>query len=407
MPDQSASPLRRDDTGGKSASSAIMDSRTSPTQRIDHDHQSGNIKCDLAERLQVLHPDAMRGTSPLKSILLGTAVGDSIGLPAEGLSPQTIKRRWRGTWRQRLIFGSGMVSDDTEHSVFVAQSLAAASSEAGRFQHLLAWRFRYWICCLPAGVGLATLRASLKLCLGVPPAHSGVYSAGNGPAMRSALIGAFFVNEPAKIREFVRVSTRITHTDPRAETAALAIALTAAHCLQSPPDAPNDLVTVEKLWRSAGPTDSEWQRVIDRLIIAAEQGWPTASLANDMGLYRGVSGYAYHTVPIALYSWYLHLGDFRRSVEAVLNLGGDTDTCGAIVGALAAIRAEIPEEWVNSIRDYPVSCRYLSNLGDALARAGESMSPTLPSFAWLAMPVRNLVFLGIILVHGFRRLVPL
>lgn len=48
-------------------------------------------------------------------LLLGTAVGDALGLPAEGLSPEKIKRRWRGQWRMRLIFGRGMISDDTEH----------------------------------------------------------------------------------------------------------------------------------------------------------------------------------------------------------------------------------------------------------------------------------------------------
>ena len=41
---------------------------------------------------------------------------------------------------------------------------------------------------LPAGVGLATARACLKLWLGFSPERSGIYSAGNGPAMRSAVL---------------------------------------------------------------------------------------------------------------------------------------------------------------------------------------------------------------------------
>ncbi|HEX7653546.1 MAG TPA: ADP-ribosylglycohydrolase family protein, partial [Verrucomicrobiae bacterium] len=59
----------------------------------------------------------------LRGVLIGTAVGDSLGLPAEGLSRKTIQKRWGGGWRQRLIFGRGMISDDTEHACFVAQSL--------------------------------------------------------------------------------------------------------------------------------------------------------------------------------------------------------------------------------------------------------------------------------------------
>jgi ADP-ribosylglycohydrolase len=46
--------------------------------------------------------------------------------------------------------------------------------------------------------------------------------------MRSAIIGAFFANDPAQRRNFVAAATRITHTDPRAEIAALAVAEAAA-----------------------------------------------------------------------------------------------------------------------------------------------------------------------------------
>jgi ADP-ribosylglycohydrolase len=56
-------------------------------------------------------------------LLLGTAVGDALGLPAENLSPEKIRRRWPGGWKMRFIFGRGMVSDDTEHTLMVAQAL--------------------------------------------------------------------------------------------------------------------------------------------------------------------------------------------------------------------------------------------------------------------------------------------
>lgn len=124
--------------------------------------------------------------SLLENILLGTAVGDSLGLPAEGLSARRIKRRWPGPWRHRFVCGQGMVSDDTEHTVFVAQCLAESPDDSEDFQRKLAWKLRLWLFCLPAGIGFATLRAILKLWLGFPPSRSGVFSAGNGPAMRSA-----------------------------------------------------------------------------------------------------------------------------------------------------------------------------------------------------------------------------
>jgi len=59
-----------------------------------------------------------------------------------------------------------------------------------------------------------------------------------------------------------------------------------------------------------------------------------SEFANDLGLERGVTGYAYHSVPVALYAWLRHSDDFRAALTAVLDCGGDTDTVGAIVGAL-------------------------------------------------------------------------
>src|SRR5206468_1623201 len=78
------------------------------------------------------------------------------------------------------------------------------------------------------GIGLATLRAIVKSCIGFPPHRSGVFSAGNGPAMRSPIIGVVWGHDSAELASFVRRSTVITHTDPKAYHGALAVAL-AAH----------------------------------------------------------------------------------------------------------------------------------------------------------------------------------
>src|SRR5882724_11800805 len=63
-------------------------------------------------------------------VLLGTAVGDALGLPAENLSPERIRKRWSGKWRMRFLFGRGMISDDTEHTIMVAQALLSDAFDA-------------------------------------------------------------------------------------------------------------------------------------------------------------------------------------------------------------------------------------------------------------------------------------
>lgn len=78
-------------------------------------------------------------------LLLGMAVGDALGLPAEGISRDRIQRMWRRQWRHRFLFGRGMISDDTEHTLFVAQSLLTHPDDVTKFQRCLAWKLRLWL----------------------------------------------------------------------------------------------------------------------------------------------------------------------------------------------------------------------------------------------------------------------
>lgn len=342
---------------------------------------------------------------PVHAVLLGTAVGDSLGLPAENLSPSRIQKRWPGPWTQRFVFGRGMVSDDTEHTVFVAQCLAEGAVDAQSFQRKLAWKLRWWLLCIPAGIGFATLRAILKLWLGFSPSHSGVFSAGNGPAMRSALIGAYFAGDVIQIRDYVRASTRLTHTDPKTETAALAVAMTAS-CAVGGFRPKGHLEEIWERWISVDSSDVDWTGLVQKILRAYECQLTVSEFAQELGLKKGVTGYAYHTVPVALYAWLRHFGDYRTGLESVLNCGGDTDTVGAITGALLAINSPIPDEWSAGLCDYPISRAYLEKLALALESQSAEAPERIPTFLWVALPFRNLVFLLVVVAHVCRRLIP-
>ena len=70
-----------------------------------------------------------------------------------------------------------------------------------------------------------------------------------------------------------------------------------------------------------------------------------SQFAAKLGLENGVSGYVYHTVPVVTYASWRHYGDFRSTLEAVLDCGGDTDTTGAIAGALTGASASSCSAW--------------------------------------------------------------
>ena len=113
-----------------------------------------------------------------RGVLIGTAVGDALGLPAEGVSRRRVSRLFPGPWRHRLIAGRGMLSDDSEHTLFISQALLAQPASVEAFARRFAWSLRWWFVSLPAGIGLGTLRSIVRLWLGFSPANSGVRSAG-------------------------------------------------------------------------------------------------------------------------------------------------------------------------------------------------------------------------------------
>jgi ADP-ribosyl-[dinitrogen reductase] hydrolase len=339
-------------------------------------------------------------------LLLGTAVGDALGLPAENLSAKKIRKRWNGRWEMRFIFGRGMVSDDTEHTLMVSQALLEHPDNATGFQYALAWKFRWWFASLPGGVGLATAKACIKLWMGFSPDKCAVVSAGSGPAMRSAIIGAYFATEPEKRKSFVLASTRLTHRSWQAETTALAVAESAALAMANRHlDASQALDALVAL-----SAESEWQNIISRIKDSLAVSHSVSDFVGGLNLKHGVTGYSLHVVPVALYAWLRHPDDFRTALTAALDCGGDTDTVGAILGALSGVavgKTAIPIEWVNGIWEWPRPVSFMGKIAAKLAEQKFSRQPVgSVSYFWPAIILRNFIFISAVLVHGFRRLAP-
>jgi len=342
--------------------------------------------------------------------LLGTAVGDAVGLAAEGLSPRRQARLFPGLAGPRLLPGGrGMVSDDTEHACLVAQALIESAGDPAAFRLAFARRLRGWLCLVPAGVGWATLRAVFKLCLGVPPARSGVRSAGNGPAMRSALLGVWVGQDPSRLRALVREATRLTHTDPRAEAGALAVAVAAhvAYRHGHGDDLPDVYLRTLEAYLPGGDA---LLPLIRRAVESVQSGETTESFAAAIGAGNGVSGYVLQTVPVSLHAWLCFPLDLERAVLAAVQCGGDADTTGAIVGAIvgAGVGLDgIPAEWLSALCERPRSVDWLTRLGAQLAAVQAGGPPQRPlGLPLLPLLARNLFFTAAVLAHGLRRLLP-
>jgi ADP-ribosyl-[dinitrogen reductase] hydrolase len=71
--------------------------------------------------------------SRFRGVLLGTAAGDAVGLPAEGVSRRRIAKLFPRPWRHRLVWRFGMLSDDTEQTLLLSQALLAHPDAVQRF----------------------------------------------------------------------------------------------------------------------------------------------------------------------------------------------------------------------------------------------------------------------------------
>lgn len=336
--------------------------------------------------------------------LLGTAIGDAYALPYEGLAPGRIRKIFQ-PGAHHFFFGKGMVSDDTEHAVMTAQALVESGGDIEAFRQSLAWKMRIWILLLPAGVGFATLRSCLKLWFSFSPLCKGVFSAGNGPMMRSPIIGVYCGEDINSLKNLVRISTRLTHTDPRAEHGAVAVALAAWMSAQGTLDV---TAYLEQLRSALGEEGGEMLEIARKSAELAVGGATPEEFAERFGLQKGVSGFVNHTTSAVIYLWLRHGKDLNSALDEAIRLGGDTDTVAAIAGGvIGAGVEEMPQGLLSGIIEWPMTPRWMEGLAETLARSevggGYGKAPRLSVFGRFG---RNIFFLLIVLFHGFRRLLP-
>lgn len=342
----------------------------------------------------------------IAGVLMGTAIGDALGLPAEGLRPAQIRAwGWTGNWKHRFLGRRGMWSDDTEHTIMLGQALLASGGNSQRFGREFARELRWWLLGMPAGVGLATLRSTLKLWLGFSPHRSGVFSAGNGPCMRTALIGACFPEDPHRRRALVEAHTRMTHTDPKALIAARAVTELASLLIVAADSPPSWNGVLQMLTFDGGAVESDWEAILSEMAAGWIKEIPMGEFLRQIGAdpERGISGYAWHTVPAVIYSGVRNGWKARETITELLDAGGDTDTVGAIAGALCGAfggKGGFPADWRECVAEWPTQMGDLSRLAEALS--DEKPRRIRPRWS-LRLLVRNLFFLLVVLGHGFSR----
>ena len=279
-----------------------------------------------------------------RGVLLGLACGDALGRPVEFKSASAISAEHgqldemvgHGTWNQP----AGTITDDTEQALCIARSLV---EHQGFDPADIAERFLAWYDSGPFDIGGMTRRSLTRLKHGDAWDEAGQHvwenspegqNAGNGSVMRCPPLAIPYATDWDRLAEVSRQSSQITHADPRCTYGCAILNLTLAGLLEDADtpfqdalnyvssDAPDELVTaLEPLARGDSPGTLE------------------------------TSGYVVHSLQTALHDG-LFADSAEEAIVTAVNRGGDTDTIGAIAGAVAGARfgaSQLPDRWFGAI----------------------------------------------------------
>jgi ADP-ribosyl-[dinitrogen reductase] hydrolase len=278
--------------------------------------------------------------------LIGLACGDALGGPVEFVSREQMDQRYPdglrdftgGGW---LRLFPGEITDDTQMTLEVARSLVAFPD--GNMADL-ATRFVAWRDSQPKDIGNTTRDALDRLAAGVPWDEAGEQtfrtrgprdSAGNGAIMRCAPVALRFRNDPERLRDASIDVSNITHANPLCTWASVAVdqAIRALLDGESIPSAIAASVT--------GIDHSGVQSAISLAVCGARDEIRSG-------------GFVLDTLTAAFWSLSQN-SSFEEALVTAVGLGGDTDTTGAVVGALAGAHygyASIPTRWRNQVQHH-------------------------------------------------------
>lgn len=284
--------------------------------------------------------------------LFGLCIGDALGVPVEFSSRNELKKNPITDMVGYRVHNQppGTWSDDSSLAFCLAESLCDGFDIQDIANKFVGWLYEgYWT---PHGrvfdVGSTTRTAIFLLKKGINPVEAGLndeFSNGNGSLMRILPL-AFYVEKLDRAQQFEMAHkiSCLTHRHLRSQMACGIYIQFAINLLKGN----NPRLSYEKTrevaleYYSQKPYSQELQ-YFKRLL------WSDISEFTEESIHS--SGYVIDTLEACLWS-FLSCDSYKQAVLTAVNLGGDTDTIGALAGGLAGIYYgydNIPTNWVDAI----------------------------------------------------------
>jgi ADP-ribosylglycohydrolase/fructose-1,6-bisphosphatase/inositol monophosphatase family enzyme len=274
--------------------------------------------------------------SRAQAVLLGHVIGDSLGALVERKPAAEIAQLYPAGVRELADGGvyktlAGQPTDDSEMALTLARTLAREKKyDAAKALDA----YRAWLTSRPVDVAMTNERGLL----GTVAAES----ESNGSLMRVAPIGVWAAGDPALAARTARDDSALTHVNPACLDACAAYCAAIAAGVAG---ADVEAMLEAALAHSKGPAHEAIKRAAKGNPPAdyfTHPSWVLVALQNAFFCLKALS--------------------FEEGLVRTVGCGGDTDTNGAVAGALLGARhgrAQVPSRWILPV----LACRPLAESG--------------------------------------------
>ena len=332
-------------------------------------------------------------TERARGLMVGIAAGNLLGIVQEGWSRERITETYPDGVREIAAAAGYPDDDDLAQAIVIAEAAEQGTldpEELGR---------RLWKWAESNGLGMGGLTGHvLELYGGDVPQFLGARGrhgrsrepaglsiteasrmawdgsrAGNGAAMRCAPIAIRWRDDPAALVRNSIVSAVPTHWDKRCGWSCALLNLAAAAALRGESITPEELLTASLDGVRASLSDLErydYEAGVPASVREAVLRAADAEIA-DLRLDGGSMGFTLLALQIGLIAFW-RAASFEEALSSIVEAGGDTDTNGAVAGALLGARfglEAIPQRWRDRVAVVRAGRTPMESLADRLLPA--------------------------------------
>lgn len=303
--------------------------------------------------------------------LIGSAIGDAMGMPASFMTPDQIRRIYGRITdflppdEEQKAHGSlaeGAITDDTEESLIIAQVLLEAR---GFDQALFIEKMRLWAIdndMLASTVIGPSTRSFLESIINDADLQD-ISKPGdtNGGAMRVAPVGIFYHGDITRAIKAAIASARPSHGSKPGLASSAAVAAAIAMAVEGSCSV-EEIMAAAIRGAEAGEAegaDIAAPSVAARINLAMElvdrnQGKSLDEICYQLYRYIGAGMKSYESIPLSLGVFYAAKGVYTDGLLSAINIGDDADTNGAITGAICGAYSgadNIPSAWIEKLQE--------------------------------------------------------